>query len=122
MIRHLWQSHRLALLAFVTALAALGFFGVKTLTSAVYWMDPAHQNEPLAGWMTPRYVAQSYGLPADVLGPALFLEKGAPLRRMSLDTIVNQYSVTLATLQASVDAAAATYRASNMPNRPSADD
>lgn len=39
-------------------------------------MDPAHQDQDLAAWMTPRYVAQSYKLPPNVLGPALFLVKG----------------------------------------------
>ena len=114
MIRHLWANHRPALLAFVAALAALGFFGVKTITSAVYWMDPAHQNQPIAGWMTPRYVAQSYGLPADVLAPALFLEQGPP-RRLSLDTIMEEQGVSLADLQARIDAATETYRAENRP-------
>ena len=114
MIRHLWDSHRLALMAFVAALTALGFFGVKTITSAVYWMNPAHQNQPLAGWMTPRYVAQSYGLPPDVLGPALFMEQGTP-RRMSLEAIMDAQGLTMADLQARIDAATETYRANSGP-------
>jgi hypothetical protein len=72
MIRHLWQTHRFALMAFIVALCALGFFGVRTISSTIYWMDPDHQNQALAGWMTPRYVMRSYQLPPDVLGPALF--------------------------------------------------
>ncbi len=109
MIKHLWHTRRAALLAFGLALAALGYFGVKTVSSTLYWMDPAHQNQPLAGWMTPRYVAQSYDLPRDALRPALFIDLDAPPRRISLATIAAQNGITIADLQARIDAAAATH-------------
>ncbi|AKS46431.1 hypothetical protein SAMN05444287_1547 [Octadecabacter temperatus] len=111
MIKHLWQTHRLAVIAFAVALSALVYFGGKTITSAIYWMDPAHQEQPLAGWMTPRYVAQSYKLPREFLIEALFLDPDAPPRRISLDTIAQQNGVSLADLQTRVDAAAAEHQA-----------
>ncbi|MDP5359645.1 MAG: hypothetical protein NWR52_05805 [Paracoccaceae bacterium] len=111
-LRHLWQNHRKALLAFVVALVLMLVFAVRMITATLYWMDPAKQDQPLAGWMTPRYVAQSYQLPPEVLGPALFLaENSAPMRR-SLETIAAEHGVTLDELQARVEAAAAAWRAS----------
>ena len=107
MIKHLWQTHRLALMAFGVALCALGYFGVKTVSSAIYWMDPAHQDQALAGWMTPRYVGQSYRLPREIVLEALLMDPNAPPRRISISEIADQNGVTMDELQARVDAAVA---------------
>lgn len=110
-LAHLWAHHRMVLLAFVLAVSALGFFGIKTAAAAIYWMDPAHQDQPLAGWMTPRYVARSYKLPPDVLGPALFLVKGDSPRRTSLAVIAAENNLSLDALQVRIDDAATKWRA-----------
>lgn len=110
-LKHLWAHHRVLLMVFSVALGALGFFGVKTISATIYWMDPAHQDQPLAGWMTPRYVARSYELPPDVLGDALFLVKGEGPRRVSLDVIAAENDLTLVDLQARIDDAATAWRA-----------
>lgn len=104
-IKHLWAEHRLALLAFVAALGALAYFGVTTLAAALYWMDPAHQDQPLAGWMTPRYVGQSYHLPRDVVADALMITRGEDPPRMRLSDIATQNDMTLDDLQSRIDAA-----------------
>lgn len=106
MIKQLWRTNRAALMAFVVASGTLGFFGFKTAAAWVYWNDPAHQQQQLAGWMTPRYVAQSYNLPPEELGPALFLPTGQPPRRTTLDRIAAENGLTLNQLQARIDAAA----------------
>lgn len=110
-LRHLWQDHRKPLLGFVAALLLTVFFAVRMIVATIYWMDPAKQDQPLAGWMTPRYVAQSYQLPPEVLGPALFLDEDAPPMRRSLEKIAANNGVTLAELQTRVDAAATAWRA-----------
>ncbi|MEN8894541.1 MAG: hypothetical protein ABF248_00415 [Yoonia sp.] len=109
-MKQLWQTHRAGVIAFGVALAFLGYFALKTVPSTIYWMDPAHQDQPLAGWMTPRYVAQSYKLPPEVLGEALFMVKGDKMRRQSLDTIAAHNDITLAELQARISDAAAAWR------------
>jgi len=106
MIRHLWNTHRIAFLAFGVALCALGYFGVKTVSSAIYWMDPTHQDQALAGWMTPRYVGQSYKLPREIVLEALMMDPDAPPRRISISEIAQDNDVTLDDLQSRVDAAA----------------
>lgn len=99
MIARLWRTHRVLLLAFVVGLCALGYFGVRTISSAIYWMDPAHQEQALAGWVTPRYVGQSYNLPRDRVLDALMLDPHDPPRRVSLSEIADLNEMTLQDLQ-----------------------
>ena len=110
-LQTLWAHHRLALIAFILAIGVIGVFGVRTLSATIYWMDPAHQDQAIMGWMTPRYVAKSYDLPPQVLGPALFLTKGAPPRRISLEAIADENGLTLDALQLRIQDAAAQWRA-----------
>lgn len=117
-ISHLWHNNRFALIAFVLAVVVLGMFTVRTVVATIYWMDPAHRDQALAGWMTPRYVARSYGLPPEVLGPALFLEKDTAPKRRSLDAIAADNGVTLAALQSRIDAAVAVWREEHESKRP----
>jgi len=51
-VARLWRTHRIVLLAFVVAVGAAGFFGFKSAAAYVYWMDPAHQDQRIEGWMT----------------------------------------------------------------------
>jgi hypothetical protein len=66
--------HRIAFAAFLTLLCIAFFFAFKVNAAEVYWNDPRHQDQPLAAWMTPRYVAQSYNIPPEVIGCALFFD------------------------------------------------
>ncbi|UWQ19868.1 hypothetical protein [Jannaschia sp. M317] len=109
--KSLWAHHRAALLAFLGFVCVAGYFGFNAIGAAIYWNDPRHQDQPLAPWMTPRYVAQSYDIPPDVLGPALFFEPGDPPRRRRLEDIAAANGVTLADLQQRVLEATAAHRA-----------
>lgn len=46
--------------AFVLATALTLFFSVRLVARAVYWSDPAHQNEMVQEWMTVGYIARSW--------------------------------------------------------------
>lgn len=109
-IATLWAHHRMLLLLFIAAVAILIFFATRTTMSMIYWMDPQHNDQTLEGWMTPRYVQMSYKLPPEYLGPALFMTKGAPMQRRTLDEIAADNGITMAELQARIDAAAAEWR------------
>ena len=122
MIAHLWATHRFALMAFAVALAALGYFGVRTVSATIYWMDPAHQDQPLAGWMTPRYVGQSYNLPRDVVLEALMMDPDAPPRRISLNEIATQNGMTIDDLQTRVHAATILWDTTRAAQREAASD
>lgn len=112
-VKDLWEHNRLALIAFVVVVCLAGFFGVKSTMQLVYWSDPQHQDQDLAGWMTPRYVARSYDVPPEVVIAAFDLATDAPPRRVSLETLAAQEGVTLDVLQARLDTAIAAWRATN---------
>ncbi|WP_420858197.1 hypothetical protein [Marivivens marinus] len=110
-LRHLWTHHRLLTLLFAAALAATAFFGVRTVRQAIYWADPAHQNQPLEAWMPPNYVGMSYKLPPEVLIPILGLNPGGPRERVTMGDIAAAQGITLTELQSRIEAAAEAHRA-----------
>ena len=110
-IARLWRNQRIILIAFIVAVGTAGYFGIKSASAYVYWMDPAHQDQRIEGWMTPRYIANSYKIPRDVLGEALFLSTEAPKRPTKLSTIASENGLTLEELQDRIDSATAAHRA-----------
>lgn len=114
----LWAHHRAVLVAFLAVLGVICYFGIKTYTAMIYWQDPAHQNQDIEPWMTPRYVSLSYRLPPEILGPVLFLDKDTPPRRISIGTIAADNNVTMDTLQARIDEAAAAWWAELARKKP----
>ncbi|MEO9826330.1 MAG: hypothetical protein ABJF50_18155 [Paracoccaceae bacterium] len=108
----LWAHHRLATVAFLALSCIACYFAINAIAAAVYWNDPRHQDQPLADWMTPRYVAQSYDIPPKVLGPALFIDPTEPPRRLRLEDIATANGVTLDILQQRVTEATASFRSS----------
>jgi hypothetical protein len=110
-LRFLWLQHRAALLVFTVALVAVAFFGTRVTMRWVYWSNPAHQDQPIAGWMTPGYIAQSYGVEMDLVRAALALDEASP-HWMPLDEIARQSGDDRDDLIAAIEAAIATARAS----------
>lgn len=109
-LKDLWQHNRIALLAFVAILCLAGFFGVRSVSQFIYWADPRHQDQPLAGWMTPRYVGQSYSIPPEIVQQAFDIVEDGPPRRMTLDRIAAEQGITLDEMQARVEAAVQDWR------------
>lgn len=104
--RNLWRKHRFLFIAFITALVVTVFFAARLLVFTLYWADPAHHDQPLEGWMTPRYIAHSYELPTGVVRDLLELE-GANGKRRTLEEIVKTSDLTLEEIQRRVDRARA---------------
>lgn len=111
-LKYLWANNRLALLAFGAVTCIAGFFAINAIAAAIYWNDPRHQDQALAGWMTPRYVAQSYNIPPEVFGPALFFDPADPPKRRRLEDIATDNGVTLDVLQQRINDATTAFRAS----------
>ena len=111
--KDLWQHNRMALMAFLAVLCLAGFFGFKSVSQFVYWADPQNQDQTLAGWMTPRYVAQSYHVPPEVIQTAFGLDMDAAPRRISLETLTAENDMTLEAMQSRVDTAVAAWRSAN---------
>lgn len=108
-VKDLWAHNRVAFLAFVAILGLTGFFGVRTVSQSIYWADPARQNQALAEWMTPRYVARSYAVPPEVVKAAWGLDPDSPLRRASLETIAAEIGMPLTEMESRVTQAAAAW-------------
>lgn len=107
-IRVLARRHPVLLAAFVAAVLATGFFGVRGVARAVYWSQ--HRDEPIAGWMTIGYLARSYDVPRDALLQAAGLPADRPDRR-TLDEIARAEGRDIAGLEADLAAAIAAARA-----------
>ena len=95
--------------AFALALALTLFFGGRFVADAVYWADPRHQDQPIAGWMTPGYIAMSWDIPRDVMLELLPRPEGQRGRNR-LDEIAANRDVPLATLIDEIEAAIQSYR------------
>lgn len=92
-----------ALLA-LAVLATVGF-GLRLGVSTLRWSDPAVHDQPIAGWMTPRYVARSWEVPPEVVAEALALGRDGSGRRVTLEALAAQRGVSVASLAAALAAA-----------------
>jgi hypothetical protein len=112
MIRHLWDSHRWLLLGFVVSLAAVIFFGTRAVLFTLYWSDPAHRDEDIAGWMTPRYIVMSWQVPPEIVAHTLGLPQDGVGRRLSIEKIARDRGVPVADVARDLEAAILAFRAS----------
>ncbi|XOZ35027.1 hypothetical protein ACMDCT_07280 [Halomonadaceae bacterium KBTZ08] len=103
-VRDLWRKHRFLTIAFMAALAVTAFFALRLAAFSLYWADPAHQDQPLEEWMTPRYVALSYDLPPEVVHDALRIEAVEGERR-TLKQIAEGSELTIEAIQRRIDEA-----------------
>jgi len=96
--------------AFIAALALTVFFLFRLTAGLIYWSDAKHIDQPLAGWMTPRYVSQSWSLPPEALVVALGLEQDGSGRRITLKELARQQGRSLDDLIDDLEAAIAANR------------
>ncbi|MCK0170451.1 hypothetical protein MWU53_05205 [Aliiroseovarius sp. S1123] len=86
-LHRMWAAAPIATVILVIALSASAVFGVRTIGNWVYWNDPAHIDQPIAGWMTPRYVAFSWDVPRPVMIDAIAMgdknPEGRNLKRLA---------------------------------------
>lgn len=99
------------LAAFLAVSALAVFFAIRTVTMAVYWSDERHLDQPLAGWMTPRYVSRSWDLPPDIVAGALQLDRTEKPGRQTLADIARDRGVPLDALIAALKTAIRAHRA-----------
>ena len=109
-MRRLWRARRLVLAGFVLAAAMTLFFAARLTLSLIYWNDPAHRDQAIAGWMTPGYVSHSWRIPPEVLAETLGIEPGSG-RPPTLAQIAAERGTTVEALAATIEAAAARDRA-----------
>lgn len=108
MIGRLWRENRLLVLVFAGFLALAVFFGVNAFLKARDFNVAKEQ--PIAAWMTPRYVAHSWDVPRDEMMTILGLEPPPP-GRVTLQDIAAQKDIPVADYIARIEAGIAAFRA-----------
>ncbi len=110
-----FRRHPVLVSAFVLFTVLALFFAGRFISRAVYWS--AHQNQPVAAWMTVGYVAHSWHLDPRDLEQAAGLPPpvGHPL---TLGEIAVQRGVPVADIIAAVEAAIAKLQAEKPGHKP----
>ncbi len=101
MIRRIWRKNPILTLAFLLALGASAFFAGRAVNMTIVLANRA--DKPVAGWMTPRYIARSYGLEREDLGTILAIRDGDDARQ-PLYSLAQEQSVPVADLIAAIQA------------------
>nr|WP_321458409.1 hypothetical protein [uncultured Cohaesibacter sp.] len=115
--RYFWKEQPVALSVFVLAVVLLLFFGVRFVDRFLYFHDPAHRNQSLEPWMTPRYVGMSYKLPRDVIFDVMELGETEG-RRISVGEIAQRMGISLDELETRVRKAKLEFKAEKQQERP----
>lgn len=109
-----FRQRPIATIVFLLAALIAVAFIVRGAMFAIWWSDPAHRDQAIEGWMTPRYVARSWDVAPTVVGDALGFD-GPPARRRTLAEIAAERGVPLDDLAAAIEAAIAAERARAEP-------
>ncbi len=104
-----WRRRPIITTGFALAVVFTGLFAVRAVTMMVYWSDPDHRDQAIQGWMTPRYVAQSWHLPPRVMYEALGTEE-MPGRRKTLGDIAAERGISVKELSDQITRAADSFR------------
>lgn len=108
-LRFLLTRHPLPTAVLVVGLAGLGWFGARFVSELVYFSDPAHQEQTLAPWMSPYYVAKSWDLPREVIIREMQLEPDH--KQPTLADVVEHMGITLPELETRIRKAKAALEA-----------
>lgn len=100
--RRIWRDHPLLVLGFALALGVTLVLALRLVWLAPDWRTNPANMGPVAGWMTPRFVAHAYAIPPEALAKALGIAPGTGPR--TLADIAAGAGVPLADLLARVDA------------------
>ncbi|NNE89959.1 MAG: hypothetical protein HKN27_17980 [Silicimonas sp.] len=114
--KRLWSAAPVATTVLIVALAASAVFGVR---SAVFWWKAppwAERRQEIAAWMTPRYVARSWGLPPRELAEAISAPIPPPDGPMSLEELAAFRGVQIEQVIAEARAAIAAFHAQKKRN------
>lgn len=105
MLRFLLKRHPVPTALLAVALAGLLWFATSFLREALYFSDPAHQQQDLALWMSPRYVGKSWDLPPEVIVQTMELD--ADNAQPTLKDVTAHLGISLEELQMRIEAAKA---------------
>lgn len=105
MVRFLLRRHPVPTALLAVALAGLIWFATGFVREALYFSDPAHREQDLALWMSPRYVGKSWDLPPEVI--VRIMELDPDHAQPTLREVTAHLGISLDDLQARIEAAKA---------------
>lgn len=108
-------------LGFALMLGLTVVFSVRLFHAADRWSAPMLPDEPLAGWMTPRYAARAMHVPPDVVISILNLTADHQQRRATLSMIAAERGLEEAEFLTQLQAAIAADREAQGTPPPSVD-
>ncbi|MCG6883266.1 MAG: hypothetical protein LJE62_05875 [Silicimonas sp.] len=103
-----WRRNRLLVLAFAIVLGLAVFFGVGAIRKARDF-DVAKE-QPIAAWMTPRFVSHSWDVPREAMMDILRLEEGGR-GRVTLEELAEEKGLTVEAYIGEIEAGIAAFRA-----------
>lgn len=109
------MKRRLLVPGFVLAVVLTIFFAGRLFFFTLYWSDPAHQDQSLQGWMTPRYIGHSWQISPEYIAHSLDLDAllNGERRRITLSEIAKERGQTLTQITTELDTAIAAFRANH---------
>lgn len=116
-LKYFWKEQPLALSAFVLAFALLLFFGSRFVLNFIYFHDPAHRDQALELWMTPKYVGMSYQLPPHVIDEVMEISEKGKGKRIKLAEVIVKLDISLEELESRVRQAAEKHHAMSEEER-----
>lgn len=108
--RRLWKAAPIASGILVIALVASLFFGARAF---LHWYDRPpllDRQQPVAAWMTPRYVARAWGIPPEIIRDAIGRPDKGQKGMESLTRIAKERGVPVENLLADLQTAIITFR------------
>lgn len=111
-LRHTFRKAPVLTVALTIALVIMTIFGVRAIRDAIYWADPRHIDQPLAGWMTPGYISMSWQVPRDEMFEALALTPGSG-RPPRLEDLAAERDIPLPQLIDQIEVIISDFRAAN---------
>lgn len=108
MTRKAWRENWLFVLAFAVSFGLALFFGAGLLQEVSTFN--AVKEQPLAPWMTPRYIAHSWDMPREAMMEILGLEPPGP-GRTTIREIAAEKGLTVEAYIADIEAGIVAYRA-----------
>ncbi|MGR3660684.1 MAG: hypothetical protein ACU0CA_05770 [Paracoccaceae bacterium] len=93
-LKSAWARHPVMTAGFLAAVALTILFAIRSTVFLIYWSAPEHFNQPVEGWMTPRYIMHSWQLsPEDVM--RVIGDGPMPPRRHTLEEIAADSGIPL---------------------------
>ncbi|MBT8413797.1 MAG: hypothetical protein KJO30_05645 [Boseongicola sp.] len=111
-VKRAWSAAPVATAVLVVALVACLFFGARAALFWHGWPPRAERDQPVAAWMTPRYISRSWRIPPDLVIEALDAPRPPPDGPMSLRELAEHRGVPLEQVVAEVEALIASQRPS----------